>query len=47
LMVEIIIHNKNIKKEVSLFRKEFQTMRYCFSGAEYETRLQQLHTLIN
>jgi aminomethyltransferase len=47
LMYEIIIHNKNMKKEVALFRKEFQTMRYCFSGAEYETLLQQLHTFLN
>ena len=47
LMYKIIIHNKNMKKEVSLFRKEFQTMRYCFSGTEYETLLQQLHTLLN
>ena len=46
LMFEIIIHNKNMKKEVSLFRKNFQTMHYCFTGTEYETLLQQLHALI-
>jgi aminomethyltransferase len=46
LMFEIIIHNKNMKKEVSLFRENFQTMHYCFIGTEYEVLLQQLHALI-
>jgi aminomethyltransferase len=46
LIYEIIIHNKNMKTEISLFRKNFQTMHYCFNGTEYDALFQQLHGLI-
>jgi aminomethyltransferase len=46
LMADVILKNKNVKKDVMDFRKRFLEMRYCFSGDEFEDLLQKLHDLI-
>ncbi len=46
LMADVILKNKNIKKEVMDFRKRFLEMKYCFAGDEFEELLQKLHQAI-
>ena len=46
LMADVILKNKNVKKDVMGFRKRFLEMRYCFSGDEFEGLLEKLHQLI-
>ena len=46
LMADVILKNKNVKKDVMAFRKRFLGMQYCFSGDEFEGLLQKLHHLI-
>jgi aminomethyltransferase len=46
LMADVILKNKNVKKEVMDFRKRFLEMKYCFSGGEFEELLQKLHQSI-
>ncbi|UCG06467.1 MAG: glycine cleavage system aminomethyltransferase GcvT [Desulfobacterales bacterium] len=43
LMADVILKNKNVKDDVSAFRKRFLDMRYCFGGKEYEDLMQNLH----
>jgi aminomethyltransferase len=46
LMADVILKNKNAKKDVADFRKRFLEMRYCFSGDEFDGLLEKLHHLI-
>ena len=46
LMADVILKNKNVKKEVMDFRKRFLEMKYCFSGDEFDDLEQKLHQLI-
>jgi aminomethyltransferase len=46
LMADVILKNKNVKKDVVDFRNRFLEMQYCFSGAEFEGLLEKLHQLI-
>jgi aminomethyltransferase len=46
LICEIIIKNKNMKAEVTAFRKNFNNIRYCFNNQDYEPLIEQLHALI-
>ena len=44
-MADVILYNKNVKLEVSKFRKRFLEMKYCFSGDEFSDLMQTLHQL--
>ena len=46
LMADVILKNKNVKKEVVDFRKRFLEMQYCFAGDEFEELEQKLHAAI-
>jgi len=46
LMADVILKNKNVKKEVKDFRKRFLEMKYCFSGDEFDDLEQKIHQLI-
>ena len=46
LMHDVIIENKDVKKEVAKFRKQFLEMKYCFSGSDYDDLVQMLLYLI-
>jgi len=46
LMADVILTNKNVKKEVMDFRKRFMEMKYCFAGDEFEELEQKLHLMI-
>jgi len=46
LMADVILKDKNVKKEVIDFRKRFREMKYCFAGDEFDALEQKLHQLI-
>ena len=43
---EVVVAGKSPKEEVTAFRKQFLTMKYCFSGREFEPLLEKLHRMI-
>ncbi len=46
LMADVILKNKNVKKEVVDFRKRFLEMQYCFAGDDFEDLEKKLHAAI-
>jgi len=46
LMQAVIKENRNVRKEVAEFRKQFVDMQYCFSADEFEDEIQKLHKLL-
>ncbi len=46
LMADVILKNKNVKKDVMDFRRRFVDMQYCFRGDEFDELEQKLHQLI-
>jgi aminomethyltransferase len=46
LMREVVREGRNVKEEVARLRRGFRELRYCFTGAEYEPLLRELHSLI-
>jgi len=46
LMADVILKDKNVKKEVMDFRKRFLEMKYCFTGGAFDELEQKLHQLI-
>jgi aminomethyltransferase len=44
-MKAVIAEKKNVKAEITAFRKRFLDMRYCFSGEEFEGLVRQLHEI--
>jgi len=46
LMADVILKDKNVKKEVMDFRKRFREMKYSFAGDEFDALEQKLHQLI-
>ena len=46
LMADVILKNKDVKKEVMDFRQRFAEMQYCFKGDEFDELEQQLHKII-
>ena len=46
LMADVILHDKNVKQDVTAFRRQFLDMQYCFSGDEFDDLIQDLHNLI-
>jgi aminomethyltransferase len=45
-IADIILRNKKVKPEVSVFRQRFLDMKYCFKGAEFDDLMQTLHQSI-
>jgi aminomethyltransferase len=46
LMQAVIKENRNVRKEVAEFRKQFMDMQFCFSADEFEDEIQKLHQLL-
>ena len=46
LLHAVVIENRNVQKEVAVFRKQFVDMQYCFSASEFESEIQKLHQLL-
>lgn len=46
LMHAVITEDRNVKKEIVDFRKQFVDMQYCFSTAAFENEIQKLHQLL-
>jgi aminomethyltransferase len=46
LIADVVAKGKNVKDEVSAFRKRFLDMHYCFSGEEFEDLVQKLHQMV-
>jgi aminomethyltransferase len=46
LMADVILKDKNVKKDVMDFRKRFLDMQYCFAGDEFDELEQRLHQII-
>lgn len=46
MLGQILVKNENIKEEVSAFRRNFTTMRYCFPDEDFPELLEQLHTIL-
>ena len=46
LMRQVLVEGKNVREEVIRLRAGFQELRFCFSGQEFEQRLQELARLI-
>ena len=46
LVHEVIVNHANVKEKVASFRKRFLEMKYCFSKAQFEERLERLHKLV-
>jgi aminomethyltransferase len=46
LMRQVILEGKNVRQEVVRLRAGFQELRFCFSGPEFEQRLEELTRLI-
>jgi len=46
LIHDVVVHDRNVKKEVAVFRQRFQEMRYCFSGKGYDELVEKLHHLL-
>jgi aminomethyltransferase len=46
LMADVILKNKNVKKDVMDLRKRFADMQYCFKGDEFDELEQKLHQLL-
>ena len=46
LMADVILKNKNVKKDVMDLRKRFLEMQFCFSGDEFDELEQRLHQLL-
>jgi aminomethyltransferase len=43
---DIILHGKNVQKDVAAFRKQFLDMKYCFSDEQVESKIQELYELL-
>ena len=43
---DVIAGGKKPKKEVADFRKRFLTMKYCFSGKEFEDIMERMHRMV-
>jgi aminomethyltransferase len=46
LIRDVIIRQSTIKAKVAELRKRFLEMRYCFTSAELQQRIQELHRLV-
>jgi aminomethyltransferase len=46
LIAQVVLNGKTVGDEVQKLRGNFTEIGYCFSAKEYETQMQQLHSLI-
>jgi len=44
---DVITRGRSVREDVSLFRKRFLEMTYCFKGDEFDDLLQKLHNAIS
>ena len=45
LIRDVIVKNANVKHQIEEMRHRFQDLGFCFSGKEFEGRMQDLHKL--
>ena len=43
---EVVMNNGNVVDQIKKLREKFTTLKFCFSGSEYDDLLQKLHELI-
>ncbi len=46
LIKDVIVRDKDVRNEVAQLRSRCATLRYCFSGQEFEDHIQRLHKLL-
>ena len=46
MIADVTLRNRPVKDAVRAFRRKFLDMKFCFTGNEIETRMEQLHRLI-
>ena len=46
LMSEVILHSRDVKKEVTSLRARYLDLHYCFSSAELGGLLEEIHNLV-
>ncbi|MGA7966386.1 MAG: glycine cleavage system protein T, partial [Gammaproteobacteria bacterium] len=46
LIADVVKNRKQVKEQVSVLRKKFREIRFCFKGEEYDDLLNVLHGLI-
>ena len=46
LIRDVLVDGKPVQDEVIRLRSRFQDLRYCFSDAELDSQVEQLHRLI-
>jgi len=46
MIADVVLRNRPVKDAVRAFRRKFLDMKFCFTGNEIETRMEQLHRLI-
>jgi aminomethyltransferase len=46
MIADVVLRNRPVKDAVRAFRRKFLDMKFCFTGTEIETRMEQLHRLV-
>jgi len=46
LIRDVVFEGKNVKEKAASLRSKFTDIRYCFSGDEFDTVMEKLHSLI-
>jgi aminomethyltransferase len=46
LIRDVVVDGKSVKNEVIRLRSRFQDLRYCFSDAQIDSQVEQLHDLV-
>ena len=46
LMADVILDGKEVREKVISLRQRFVDMQYCFSGEEFDDRIEELHKLV-
>lgn len=46
LIRDVVLKNAQVKSRVEKMRQRFQDLKFCFSGKEFEDRMQDLHKLL-
>jgi aminomethyltransferase len=46
LIRDVVVKNVTVKPRIEKMRQRFQDLRFCFSGKEFEGRMQDLHKLL-
>jgi aminomethyltransferase len=46
MMADVVLRGRSVQNQVKAFRRKFLNMKFCFTGNEIETRMEQLHRLV-